>query len=436
MNTPLEHISLSQLNSLIGDAISSHLEANYWVVAEIMELRENYSGHCYLTLAEKEGDKVVAQSRASIWQQTYRMVKPYFENATGQQLASGIQVRIKVSVSYHNVYGINFTVQDIDPAYTVGALIIRRQQILNQLEEDGVADMNKELVMSSIPRRIAIISSPTAAGYEDFSHQLLHNRYGYTFETRLFPATMQGDGAESSVISAMEQIFEMSESFDVVVLIRGGGASIDLSCFDNYNIAYYITQFPLPVLVGIGHERDETVLDLVAHTSVKTPTAAAAFFIDIIHEADVQVDLVLDRLQVAVRQIVVREKQHIYSIASSLPMACSQIIGKRETRLNAIVHRIDNSQRQCLRRKKDELSSMVHGLQSRVQTILFLQKQWLAKADVVADLSDPAHLLKRGYSITLKDGKVIKEDAQLEEGAVLETIFENGRVKSAVVKSS
>nr|MDA3852760.1 exodeoxyribonuclease VII large subunit [Bacteroidales bacterium] len=230
MNSPSEHISLSTLNSLVAEAITTHLAPSYWVVAELVEVRENYSGHCYLTLAEKANDKVLAQSKAAIWQKTYRMVKPYFESSTGQSFAAGIKVRIKVSVSFHNVYGLNMTVQDIDPAYTVGEVTLRRQQILRQLEEDGVSEMNRELEMPELPQRIAIISSPTAAGYEDFINQLEHNSYGYKFYTRLFAATMQGEGAEVSIIAAMEQIFENVDKFDTLVIIRGGGAAIDLSC--------------------------------------------------------------------------------------------------------------------------------------------------------------------------------------------------------------
>lgn len=435
MNTS-EHISLSQLNTLIGEALATHLSPSYWVVAEVVELRENYSGHCYLSLAEKEGDKVLAQSKAAIWQQTYRMIKPYFETSTGQTLAAGVKVRIKVSVSYHNVYGINMTIQDIDPAYTVGEVTIRRQQILRQLEEDGVAEMNKELLMADLPQRIAIISSPTAAGYEDFINQLENNSYGYKFSTQLYAATMQGEGAEESIVAAMEQVFESIDDIDVLVIIRGGGAAIDLSCFDNYNIAYYITQFPIPVVVGIGHERDETVLDLVAHTALKTPTAVAAYFIENFQQADAQLDQILDRLQTSVHQTVIREKQHIYSLAASLPVLTGRIFSQKNTQLNHVLHKTEQTSHSFLRINQNKVASLEQALRSRTHDIFLLQKQQLDKATLIADLSDPKHVLKRGYSITMKDGKVIKSKKQLLEGDEIETLLDSGSVRSTVKDNS
>lgn len=409
-----------------------HLERSYWLVADVVELRENYSGHCYLSLVEKEGDKVLAQSKASIWQQTYRMIKPYFESATGQTLAAGVRVRIKVSVSYHNVYGMNLTVKDIDPSYTVGEMTIRRQQILRQLEEDGVAEMNKELAIPMVSQRIAIISSPTAAGYEDFIEQLKHNSFGYQFKTQLFSATMQGEGAEASVIGAMDEIFNCLDSFDVVVLIRGGGAAIDLSCFDNYNIAYYLTQFPLPVLVGIGHERDETVLDLVANRAFKTPTAVASFFVEAAQRIDSQVDNVIERLQGAVHQITIKEKQHIYAVTSGLPMIAGRIFSQKQIQLNQLTHLVENRSSALLRDNSKYVDNITARMKSTVHDAFLKQKQKLDGAALIADLSDPKHVLKRGYSITLKDGKVVKDSSVLISGDVVETILEKGTVSSVV----
>jgi len=436
LKTPSEHISLSQLNTLVAEAIATHLEPSYWVVAELVEVRENYSGHCYLTLAEKEKDKVLAQSKAAIWQQTYRMVKPYFESSTGQSFAAGIKVRIKVSVSFHNVYGMNMTVHDIDPAYTVGEVTLRRQQILRQLEDDGVSEMNRELLMSDLPQRIAVISSPTAAGYEDFINQLENNTFGYKFHTRLFAATMQGEGAEASIIAAMEKIFEQVEDYDVLVIIRGGGAAIDLSCFDNYNIAYYITQFPIPVIVGIGHERDETVLDLVAHTALKTPTAVAAYLLELFQQTDAQLDQILERLQMSMHQTVIREKQHIYSITSSLPLLSGRIFSQKKTYLNHLVHRSENASLGFVRDQQHKISNLVNALQNKTHDILRFQNQKLDKAELIADLSDPKHVLKRGYSITMKDGKVIKDKNSLHPGDEIETLLKSGKLLSTVKDKS
>ncbi len=428
----IEHITLSQLNSKIGEAISIHLESSYWIVAEIAELRENYSGHCYLSLVEKEDDKIIAQSRASIWQQTYRMVKPYFESSTGQTLIAGIKVRIKVNASYHNVYGINLTVLDIDPSYTVGELTVRRQQILRMLENDGVADMNKELEMPALPKRIAIISSPTAAGYEDFMNQLNHNEYDYSFKTQLYPTIMQGDGAEASIINAMGQIFDDIDNYDVVIIIRGGGASTDLACFDNYNIALHLTQFPIPVIVGIGHERDETVLDLVAHTALKTPTAVAAFLINQFMQSEAQVDIILDRLKSAVQHITIKEKQRIFSITAGLPSITAQIFGNKKMALNQNIYKVKSVSERIFSNKNELLNSNIHRLEKRTQNIFYSQQKKLDKIELVAEYSNPLHILKRGYSITLKDGKVLHDASEINQGDKITTILYKGSVTSTV----
>ncbi len=432
MISKIEHISLSQLNALIGDAIATHLEPAYWVVAEVAEWRENYSGHCYLSLVEKDGDKVLAQSKAAIWQQTYRMVKPYFEASTGQAFSSGLKVRVKVSVSFHQVYGMNLTVQDIDPSYTVGEVILRRRQIFSRLEEDGVADMNKALDFSLSAQRIAIISSPTAAGYEDFINQLENNDNGFCFHTRLFPALMQGEGAEQSIIKAMEEVFEHIECFDVLVIIRGGGAALDLNCFDNYNMAFCVSQFPIPVLVGIGHERDETVLDLVAHTSLKTPTAVAAFLIASVREFDALLNGFLERLQEVVHQTTLREKERFHGVMAGLSLASSRIFSQKKMTLN---HLLSRSEREVLKfsaQKRERIGRLAHVFASSVHELFLKQKQKMETSQLLADLSDPKHVLKQGYSITMKNGQHVKSAKGLEKDDKLITVFHEGSVESRV----
>lgn len=432
MDKLLDYISLSQLTTLIGDAIAVHLSPSYWIVADVVELRENYSGHCYLSLAEKKEDKVLAQCRASIWKPTYRMLKPYFESTTGQAFTSGISVKIKVSVSYHNVYGLNLTVQDIDPAFTVGELSVRRQQILQLLEKDGVVDMNKALEMPLLPQRVAIISSPTAAGYEDFMKQLKQNPYGYAFALHLFPAVMQGEGAEASVVSAMEQIFERVDDFDVVVIIRGGGSALDLSCFDNYNIAFHLTQMPLPVLVGIGHERDETVLDLVAHTTLKTPTAVAAYLIELFQYVDVQVDELTERLQASVHQIVLRQQQKLYAMTSGLPTLLSQLLSGKRMALQNEVFRLSELSKKNLEAQENRIRPYYSRLQLGLNVYLNRQHQRLEKAEIVSMMADPRHLFKKGYSITMKDGVVLTSVQGLCPGDRLITHLCDGVVASEV----
>ena len=273
--------SLSELTDKIQETIKLNFDTAVWIRAEISELRENSNGHCYLELIEKDNstDSLLAKSKATIWSSTYRMLKPYFESSTGQSLRSGLKVLIAVSVEFHGLYGFSLNIRDIEPSFTIGELAARRLKIIKQLEEDGIADMNKLLELPALSQRIAIISSKTAAGYDDFINQLKSDTNNFAFYCKLFPAVMQGDQAESSIVAALEKIYSNSEHFDLVLIIRGGGATTDLACFDAYDLALNCAQFPLPIITGIGHQRDLTILDMVAHTSVKTPTAAAEFII-------------------------------------------------------------------------------------------------------------------------------------------------------------
>jgi len=263
-------LTLSELNERIRDALLEAFPGMVWVIAEVSELKENRSGHCYLELVEKEGNEIVARSRATIWSYTYRMLKPYFETTTGQLFTQGIKILVQASVEYHPAYGLSLNIKDIDPTYTVGDMALQRKEIIDRLQKEGVFDMNRELNLPLVPQKIAVISSATAAGYQDFMNQLESNEYGFVFYTRLFEAFMQGAEAVPSIIRALERIFQYEDFFDAVVIIRGGGATADLSSFDNYELAINITQFPLPVITGIGHEKDDTIIDLVAHTRLKT----------------------------------------------------------------------------------------------------------------------------------------------------------------------
>jgi len=274
-----QKLTLSELNKQIGDVLESAFPKGVWVVGEISELKENRNGHCYLELIEKQGIEIVARSRATIWSYTYRMLKPYFETSTGQLFTSGIKILVQVSVEFHAAYGLSLNIKDIDPVYTVGDMAMQRREIVDRLKTEGVFEMNKELQLPLVPQKIAVISSATAAGYQDFVNQLDNNKQGFVFYIKLFQATMQGTETAPSIMAALERIFGYDDFFDAVVIIRGGGATADLSSFDNYDLAYFVTQFPLPVITGIGHEKDDTIVDLVAHTRLKTPTAVAEFFI-------------------------------------------------------------------------------------------------------------------------------------------------------------
>lgn len=408
----MEALSLYDLNALVRRSLEQCLPDEYWVQAELSDVRTNSTGHCYLEFIQKDprSNNLIAKARGTIWANVYRLLKPYFEESTGQAFVSGIKVLVQVTVSFHELYGYSLTVQDIDPTYTLGDMARRRREILKQLEEEGVLTLNKELEMPVLPQRIAVVSSPTAAGYGDFCHQLKNNSRGFFFHTELFPALMQGDRVEESVLSALDAILNRQEDFDAVVIIRGGGATSDLSGFDTYLLAAACAQFPLPIITGIGHERDDTVLDSVAHTRVKTPTAAAEYLINCM-------DLVADELEVLISQL------H-ESVRSRLTEEHRKLISYRNRIPSAVVRRVSDAKLALLTTRKD-ISLAVQTSLSRQRHRLELLQQRLADAS-------PEKMLARGYSITLKDGKVVKNGDVLQLNDEIVTRLYQGEIVSIV----
>ena len=408
-------LSLYELNSLVKRSIRTCMPDTYWVQAELSDVRSNYSGHCYLEFVQKDasGNNLIAKARGTIWSNIYKMLKPYFEQETGQAFTSGIKVLVQVSVEFHELYGYSLTVLDIDPTYTVGDMERKRREILRQLEEEGVIDLNKELEMPMLPQRVAVISSATAAGYGDFCNQLANNPRGYGFRTELFPTIMQGERVEESVLSALDAIYQRMDEFDVVVIIRGGGATSDLSGFDTYLLAASCAQFPLPIITGIGHERDDTVIDKVAHTRVKTPTAAAEFLIACMDQLANRLDELAYRLQQGVRNHLMWEHRRMESLKQRIPNAVYKRIGDAKYVLLSAQRNLQMASRQFLSIKKHRLEL----LQQRLNDAL------------------PEKQLARGYSITLKDGKVVKDASLLKEGDVVTTRLFNGEVKSEIINS-
>ena len=412
MSAGRKEFSLLELNARVRDALQEALPERYWVRAEISEARIHPSGHCYLELIEKEEPtgRTVAKARATIWATTFRLLRPWFEQSTGQLFTSGIKILVLVSPVFHELYGYSLTIHDIDPTYTLGDAARRRAAILQQLRDEGVADMNKELVWPPLPQRFAIISSPSAAGYGDFMNQLQNNPYDYRVYTALFPASMQGEQTERSIIEALDRIASHEELFDGVVIIRGGGATSDLNSFDSYPLAANVAQFPLPVITGIGHERDDTVIDLVANTRVKTPTAAAEWIIARLHEADLHVAGLSLSISEAVRDRLQREKQTLQRTTSALPML--------------VERRILNE------RHKSELwlEQIKHALRSRLDA----ERSRLDQLANTVELVSPQSLLQRGYSLTLHQGCVVKSVTDLAPGETIETLLADGSVVSRV----
>ena len=405
-------LSLYELNGLVKRTIRDRMSETYWVQAELSDVRSNYSGHCYLEFIQKDasGNNLIAKARGTIWSNIYKMLKPYFEQETGQAFASGIKVLVRVSVDFHELYGYSLTVLDIDPTYTVGDMERKRREILRLLEEEGVIDLNKELEMPVLPQRIAVISSATAAGYGDFCNQLSNNPRGYGFYTELFPAIMQGERVEESIIAALDAIYARLEAFDVVVIIRGGGATSDLSGFDTYELAANCAQFPLPIITGIGHERDDTVIDLIAHTRVKTPTAAAAFLVACMDQVADRLDNLSFRLQQGVRNRLLWEHRRIEGLKQRIPSAVYKRISDAKYGLLAANRDLQMATRQFLSMKKHRLELLLQRLNDAL----------------------PEKQLARGYSITLKNGKAVKDASALKEGDTLVTLLYKGKVESVI----
>ncbi|MCU4155393.1 exodeoxyribonuclease VII large subunit [Carboxylicivirga sp. A043] len=453
-----EHLSLSELNQNIKEQIKDAFPSTYWVVAEISEIRTVRSGHCYLELIEKDvsSDQVKAKARATIWAFTYRMLKPYFETTTKQTLSAGLKVLLKVSIEFQEVYGFSLNVKDIDPTFTLGDIARRKLEVIRQLEEDGVMEMNKETYLAEVPQTLAVISSPTAAGYEDFVNQLKNNAGNYKVYHKLFPAIMQGDEAESSIINALDRIYEHEALFDAVVIIRGGGSTADLMCFDNYELALNIAQFPLPVLTGIGHERDESVADMVAHTRLKTPTAVAEFIIERIHNFDAYL-MDLKEQFVASTQQMINDEKHRFEIAAlkfqpAIKTALSQ---KKQYQIDA-AHRLDFTVKNYFQKQQSyfaHVKESAHylikkqlraGFQKqqfavtrlKLETSAFVKnhKQKLALSQRTIELSDPANILNKGYSITYKDFKTIKNLQVISLGDEILTQTKDGEIISSIEK--
>lgn len=408
----MEALSLYDLNALVRRSIEQCLPDEFWLQAELSDVRSNSTGHCYLEFIQKDprSNNLVAKARGTIWSNVFRLLKPYFEEATGQAFVSGIKVLVQVTVNFHELYGLSLTVQDIDPTYTLGDMARRRKEILNQLEEEGVLTLNKELEMPCLPQRIAVISSPTAAGYGDFCHQLQNNARGFYFYTELFPALMQGDRVEESILGALDKINARLQEFDAVVIIRGGGATSDLSGFDTYLLAASCAQFPLPIITGIGHERDDTVLDSVAHTRVKTPTAAAEFLIDCLNDAADELEMLAVHLQEGVRNLLSQEHRKLVTYKNRIP--------------SAAYRRISAAKLSLLTARRDIAQAVASSLSRRRHRLELLQQR-------LTDAS-PEKQLARGYSITLKNGKIVKNAEELQMNDEIFTRFHCGEVTSIV----
>ena len=388
------------------------LPDEYWVEAELAECRER-GGHCYLELIEKDADSntPVAKASAKCWRQTWQMVLPYFERATGQTINAGMKVLLKVYAQFHEAYGFSWIVSDIDPTFTLGDMARKRQEIIRKLKEAGIFDLQRELCIPLFAQRIAVISAEGAAGYGDFCRQLEDNEYGFRFEVTLFPAIMQGEQVEASVVAALNKIHPHVRDFDVVVIIRGGGATSDLSGFDTLALAENVSQFPIPIITGIGHDRDESILDMVANTRVKTPTAAAALLIDNLRQVLERINNAQQRITLAIHQRIANQKSRLTNLQTLIPALV-------ERKLSNAKHRVE---------------LLENRLPAATERIMTNQKHKLSQIELMLQSYDPQLLLKRGYSITLLNGRAIRDPEELKAGDKIETRVEKGTIQSVVI---
>lgn len=404
--------TLLELNHMVRETIERQMDCKYWVEAELSDLHDR--NHCYMELVENDpfGPTPLAKARAVCWANRWTALRSKFERQTQQQLRPGIKVRMMVTPTFHEAYGFAYQVSDIDPDYTLGDIVRKRMEIIRQLKEAGIFDLQRELALPRFAQRIAVISSAQAAGYGDFCHQIDDNNYGLSFSHELFAAIMQGEQVEQSVIAALDRINARIDEFDVVVIIRGGGATTDMSGFDTLALAENVANFPLPIITGIGHDRDECILDMVSYMRVKTPTAAAAFLIDHLSEVYTALVSARERISRIAERHLAYEKMRLKQLADRIPTLFALTRERQTKRIDALAHRLDSAATQRLERERHRLQLVAQRAQAQ----------------------DPIHILRRGYSITLHNGHALRSGDELADGDIIETRLEQGTLKSEIRK--
>ncbi len=444
-------VSLLELQSQIKGTLQKQFSQYVWVKGEIHEMIEQSAGHCYLVLVEKDKDKIVAKARATIWSFTYRMLKPYFESTTGIRFASGIKVSLKVAVEFHEVYGLNLNIKDIDPKYTIGDVALQKQLTIKQLEEDGIIDMNKELPLPRVIQNIAVISSETAAGWQDWQEQLNNNTHQYAFTYDLFPARMQGEEALSSIVLALETIYEKGEDFyDAVVIIRGGGSKLDLSIFDHYELACNIAQFPVPVITGIGHERDTSVADMVAHTALKTPTAVADFIIEQAFNFEQELGLMLQHITDSARLLLADSNEQLKGIQKDLSFFANHQIRNHQDRLVRLTHSLSSgirakqqdyysdlevksnnlikSTKRVFDRKEQSLNNLLQQITNQSRLRLHQAQKQQEHWSKILKAYRPEHILKRGFCIVEQNQQIKTSVKDIDPNISTTLIMKDGSI--------
>ncbi len=428
------HTTLHKLQTIIKERLEEAMPLPCWVTAEISELKVNYSGHCYMELVEKGGDNQIPKARASAvaWRSTWGALASYFRSETGNDIAVGMNVLLKVSVSYHELYGLSLVISDIDPLYTLGDMERQRQLTIARLQEEGVFDMNRSLELPAVAQKIAVVSSRNAAGFQDFMNELQSS--GYFFAVTLFDAFMQGQGAENSIIEALEKVAEAAEDFDVAVVIRGGGAVSDLAAFDSYRLCSHIAQFPLPVITGIGHDKDQSVADLVAAYSVKTPTAAAGFLISALAEFDGWLDTLQSMVAEASDELLDTERRRLREAGYALSQTLRSFTRSLEIRLERLSGEVVRRQQQALTGDRGRLERLEQSLRERTKRLLAGERSRLGMAEKIVEGHSPDKILSLGFAIVRHDGKAVTDSQTLSADTPLEITLAHGSAAAKVTK--
>lgn len=427
-------ITLSQLQQAIRQTLCGAFTSPVWITAEIGEMKVNArSGHCYLQLVEKGGRNGVPQAQASavIWAGQYGMLSSFFRGATGRELEAGMQVLLQVQVSYHELYGLSLRVTDIDPLYTLGDLERQRQETIARLREDGVFDLNGSLELALVPQRIAVVSSPQAAGFRDFMKEL--DGSPYRFHTELFDAVMQGHGAEASIIEALGRIAVRVDEFDAVVVIRGGGSQSDLSFLNSYLISYHIAQFPLPVIAGLGHDKDQSVVDMVAAFSLKTPTAAAAFLVDRVADFDASLASMGQVIRGRAVQVLELRRKEVTMVGTLLRERVAGVRMRVGWRLQSAMETLTAQVRRALREQAVRLDTAQVRMRERTERILAAQQLRLEQAERLVGIADPKRILARGFAVVRRGGHALTDAATVQRGERLEITLQKGKLTVEVV---
>jgi exodeoxyribonuclease VII large subunit len=424
--------TLSELNSLIKVTIEDTFPDTLWVIAEISDARCDQKGHCYLELVEREDDRKTAQVRATIWSYNYRTLSHKFKKTTGETLRQGMKVLLLITVTFHEVFGLSLNIKDIDPTYSLGEMARKKREVIERLKKEGIVDLNRKLPLPRVPQRIAVISSPTAAGYGDFVNHLKHNPYGYRIHCMLYSALMQGEGAEPSIVVALRKMLKRINLFDLAVIIRGGGSQTDLSCFDRYGIASEVARFPIPVITGIGHERDDTVTDMVAHTKCKTPTDVAQFIISGLRGFEERITELQRKLVRHTERLMKDNLQTLSTFMHELRYKVMQTLSDSRRGIDRERQKLISSLKICSDKRATQLISYEKDLKLHIKQVLTKEITRLDGIEQAIKHLDPENIMKRGYSITYLNGKAIRDVHTTEKGSIIETKLYNGLIISKV----